>query len=98
MHGHSNQINSSTQLDALYAAEKAAATRQAERTRKRLLESASKLAGESDSGDACVVKLGTHEESQEQAKQQNQQNQASGENQKEPADSKSARSSVSAWA
>jgi hypothetical protein len=98
MHGHSNQINLSTQLDALYATEKAAATRQAERTRKRLLESASKLAGESDSEEGCVVKLGAHEESQEQAKQQNQQNQASRKKPKEPMDSKRANSSVSAWA
>ena len=34
MHIHPNQINANTQLDALYAAEKGAAKREVERTRK----------------------------------------------------------------
>ena len=66
MHVHANQINPNTQLDALYAAEKAAAKRAAESTRKKLLEFASELAGEADSEEGCVVKLGAREESEEQ--------------------------------
>jgi hypothetical protein len=71
MHVHANQINPNTQLDALYAAEKAAAKRAAESTRKKLLEFASELAGEADSEEACVVKLGAREESEERAEEEN---------------------------
>jgi hypothetical protein len=73
MHVHSNPINPNTQLDALNAAEKAAAKRAAESTRKKLLEFASELAGEADSEEGCVVKLGAREESEEHAAEQNQQ-------------------------
>jgi hypothetical protein len=52
MHVHASPINPKTQLDALYAAEKAAAKRAAESTRKKLLEFASELAGEADSEEA----------------------------------------------
>jgi hypothetical protein len=97
MHVHPSPINPNAQLDALYAAEKAAGKREAERTRKKLLESASALAGEADSGEDCVVKLGTREESQEQPGQQNQQN-LGGRKQKGPADAQGADHSVSDWA
>jgi len=56
--------------DALYAAEKAAAKRAAESTREKLLEFASELAGEADSEEGCVVKLGAREESEEHAAEQ----------------------------
>ena len=46
MHVHASQINPCTQTDALYAAERAAAKRAAERTRKKLLELASEVGGE----------------------------------------------------
>ena len=36
MHVHQNQINPNAQLDAMYTAQKAAAKREAERTRKAL--------------------------------------------------------------
>ena len=75
MHVHANQTNPNIQLNALYAAEKAEARRQTERTRKKLMEFASVLSGEA--GEACVVKLGAHDESQEQAKQ-NRQNENQG--------------------
>ncbi len=71
MHVHANQINPNTQLDALYAAERAAAKRAAESTRKKLLEFASELAGEADSEEACVVKLGAREESEGHAEERN---------------------------
>lgn len=66
MHVHANQPNPNIQLNTLYAAEKAEAKRETERTRKKLMEFASVLAGEA--GEACVVKLGAHDESREQAK------------------------------
>jgi hypothetical protein len=67
MHVHANQANPNVQLNNLYAAEKAEAKRETERTRKKLMEFASVLAGEC--GDACVVKLRARDESQEQPKQ-----------------------------
>ena len=48
MHVHANQINPTAQSDALYAAERAAAKRAAESTRKKLLEFASDVAGEAE--------------------------------------------------
>ncbi len=62
MHIHLNQINSNMQLDSLYAAEKAAAKKEVERTRRKLLESASKLAGQTESEEDWVVKLGAHDQ------------------------------------
>ena len=94
MHFHTNQINPNAQLNELYAAARAAATQEAARTRKKLFEFASEVAGESDSGDACVVRLGAREESQEQAKQQNQ---GSRQKQKGRADSENSGNSISDW-
>jgi hypothetical protein len=96
MHVHANQVNPNTQLDALYAAEKAAAKRAAESTRKKLLECASELAGEAESEEGCVVKLGAREESEEQAEEENRQ----GRPKKEPdgADAEDADGSISDWA
>lgn len=71
MHIHPNQINPNMQLDSLYAAEKAAAKREVERTRKKLLESAAKLAGQAESEEDCIVKLGAHDqEPKEQGQKQ----------------------------
>jgi hypothetical protein len=62
MHIHGNQPNPNAQLDALFAESKAAAKQRAERTRKKLLESASALAGEAfDEG--FVVELDSVKES-----------------------------------
>jgi hypothetical protein len=63
MHIHPSQINANAQTDALYAADKAAAKREVERTRKKLLEFASELTGEAASGEDCIVQLGSREES-----------------------------------
>ncbi|MFZ0308249.1 MAG: hypothetical protein WCA76_20220 [Candidatus Sulfotelmatobacter sp.] len=95
MHIHPNQINPNAQLDALYAAERAAAKREAANIRKKLFEFASELAGESDSEEACVVKLGAREESQEPEKEQNQ---ASRKKQKRPSGSEDADNAISDWA
>jgi hypothetical protein len=93
MHIHPNQINPNTQLDALYAADKAAAKREVERTRKKLLEFASEIAGEGDEED-CIVQLGAHEEGR---KQQNQ-NYMSRKKKAEAVDTDDKENSISDWA
>lgn len=64
MHIRPNQTDPNVQVDALYAAQKAAAKREVERTRKKLLEFASELAGEADSGEDCIVRLDARDEGQ----------------------------------
>jgi hypothetical protein len=103
MHVHANQTNPTAQTDALYAAERAAAKRAAEGTRRKLLEFASELAGETESEEGCVVKLGAREEAEEQAQQRNQQNPdrrnpGSRKGRKEPSDSEEADNAISDWA
>jgi hypothetical protein len=94
MHVHANQINPNAQLDAIYAAEKAAAAREAARTRRKLVEFASELAGESGTGDGCVVRVGARDEPQQQKKQQDQ---GSGKTQ-ERASSEDPPNTISDWA
>ena len=96
MHVHANQINPYSQLDSMYAAQKAAAKREAERVRKKLTEFASKLTGEADS-EACVVRLGEREESQERPKQRLQQNESRRLKQEQP-EAEGKGNSVSDWA
>jgi hypothetical protein len=100
MHIHANQINPNAQLDASYAAEKAAAKKETERTRKKLSEFASALAGEA--GEACVVRVGANQESREHAKPPSQpaagrRKRDSGDKAKQ-ADSQPATQSISDWA
>jgi hypothetical protein len=87
MHVHANQTNPNAQLDAIYAAARAAANQEAARTRKKLSEFASKLSAALDSGDR-ITRLGPGEESGEE----------SGRKQKAGADSESAHNSISDWA
>lgn len=98
MHVHTNQINPIAQFDTVCAAERAAANREAARTRKKLSEFGSKLAAALDSGEDFVKGLGPREESQEQAKRQSQQNQGSRTKPTEGADSAGAHNSISDWA
>jgi hypothetical protein len=98
MRVHPNQIDPNIQLNALYAADRSAANREAANTRKKLQEFASKVAGESDSEEACVVRLGAHEESQEHAKRQNPQKQGGWKKPEEQANSEDSDTSVSDWA
>jgi hypothetical protein len=95
MHIHPNQTNPNAQLDALYSAQKAEAKREAANTRKKLLEFASELAGESDSEEACVVRLGAREESEDEPEQQNP---TGHRKQNRPPDSNDADSVISDWA
>ncbi len=64
MHIHGNQLNPNIQLNALDAAERAAAQREAAETRRKLRAFAAKVAGESGYGEDCVVKLVTRQEPQ----------------------------------
>jgi hypothetical protein len=96
MHVHANQANPNIQLNNLYAAEKAAAKRETERTRKKLIEFASVLAGEA--GEACVVKLGAHDESQEQPTQDRQNENQGGKKQSEQLNPEGGDGSISDWA
>ncbi|MFZ0293046.1 MAG: hypothetical protein WAL52_05535 [Candidatus Sulfotelmatobacter sp.] len=96
MHVHPNQINPNMQLESLCAAEKAAAKREIERTRKKLLESASKLAGQAESED-CIVKLGArdHEHEQQDGRKQKQSGRKKS---TEQLSSEKADNSISDWA
>jgi hypothetical protein len=69
MHVHRNQFDPNLELSTINAAAKAEAKKAAERTRRKLLEAASALAGESD---GYVVRLGSREGSQEDARQHDQ--------------------------
>jgi hypothetical protein len=69
MHVHANQLNPNMQLNSVYSAERTAAQREAANTRKKLLDSASQVAG--DAEEACIVNLGEREESKEQKRRQN---------------------------
>jgi len=97
MHVHANQINPYAQLDSIYAAQKAAGKRAAEQTRRKLLESASALAGEADA-EAAVVKLRERDSSQQQSEQENQQKLRGLKKQEKRADAEAAKGLVSDWA
>jgi hypothetical protein len=71
MHVHGNPFDPNLQLDAAYAAAKAQGTAEAERIRKRLLEVAAGLNGESEAA-GCVVKLSDDAQQDQPASQQEQ--------------------------
>jgi hypothetical protein len=96
MHVHANQSNPNIQLNTLYAAEKAEAKRETERTRKKLMEFVSMLSGEA--GEACVVKLRAHDGSEERAKQDQQNENRSRKKQNESANPEAGDFSISDWA
>ena len=96
MHIHPNQVNPNAQLDALYSAEKTAAKAAAERTRRKLMESASEISGEAVE-EAYVVQVESEEESQEHPTRQDRR--LTGENQKqESGDQNNTDHFVSDWA
>ena len=72
MRVHPNQLNPNAQLDAMYAAQKAAAKREADRTRKKLTDFASAMAGEAEVEGALTVtsRDPKEESSEEQGSQQ----------------------------
>jgi hypothetical protein len=62
MHIHPNQINPNAQMDGAQSAQRAQAKAEAARTRKKLIESASALAGEA-SVEAYIVEVESDEDS-----------------------------------
>lgn len=96
MRVRANQVNQYAQPDALYAAEKAAAEREAARSRRKLMEFASGLAGEPDIEDPGITRMEAWEEPQEQNKQQREKNQSR--NRQRKAESEDADSTISEWA
>jgi hypothetical protein len=69
VHIHPTQINPNVQLNELYETQKAAAKRETDKVRKKLLDAPAELEAESDS---YVVKLGPREDSEQHAPPQNQ--------------------------
>jgi hypothetical protein len=88
MHVHGNQFDPNIQLNALYAAERDEAERDAERTRRRLLNAAATLPEE-----AAVVSLSGDDSQQEQPHQRDRQDR-----QRDQADSDSPADLFSDWA
>jgi len=95
MHIHASQINSNAQLDAWYAAEKAAASKGTDRTRKKLSEFASALAAEA--GETCVSAV-TNRGPREHARQTEDRPKRDSENATKQVDSERANESISDWA
>jgi len=93
MHVHANQLYTNFLLNALYAAGKVEAKREAERTRKKLLNAASALAGDTD---AFVVQLSRDDAGGEQANRQGHEN--GGKQKDRDANSESAEEPFSGWA
>lgn len=100
MHIHATQPNPYAQLDALRSAQKNASKREAELVRKKLLESASEVAGESDVSDLSVAPMEERGESQRQPKRRNRQNGAlqKRSSEPEPTDSDDGDKHISDWA
>jgi hypothetical protein len=96
MHVHPNQTNPNAQLDAMYSAQKTAAKQEAARTRKKLSDSASRLAGEAASED-YIVKL---EEGGDSGKKEDRQDEPEPAEELKPdaaADSTPANNLISDW-
>ncbi len=64
MHVHGNQLNPQLEMYAMMAAAKAEAKKEAERTRRKLVDAASALVGECDD---CVVRLSGDREGEHHA-------------------------------
>jgi hypothetical protein len=95
MHVHANQPTPNLQLDALYAAQRASAKSEVERTRRKLMESASKLSAQAESGEASIVRLGAKEDSPNGDKRQRPQDPSSKESAEQQSDTAN---SISDWA
>lgn len=95
MHGRNIQFDPNFQLNALYAAARAEAKKEAERTRKKLRSFASVLACEFGDEADCVARMSGDDAPQRQANRQNQEDEK---NQNEQAKSESVGNSASYWA
>jgi hypothetical protein len=95
MHPRRIQFDPNAELNALYAAARAEAKKEAERTRKKLRTFAMALASEYSDEGACVVSLAGDDSPQHQP---NRQSQDDGKQQSDAAKSESAGTSSSYWA
>ena len=86
MHIHATQFNLDMQMYAVHAAARAEAKLAAERTRKKLMNFASILAGEVDGELDCVGRLSRDGTPREQPNQQDSQGEFTGEEQDTQAD------------
>ena len=96
MHVHSNPTNLNAQLDAMNSSQKTAAKQEAERTRKKLTEFASKLAGEAASQD-FIVKLEECDDSEKKKHRRGEPKPALQQEQNAAADSTHANNIISDW-
>jgi hypothetical protein len=91
VHIHPTQVNPNALLNELHEMQKAAAKRETERVRKKLLDAPAEVEGEPDS---YVVELGAREKSGEQAPAKDQR----GNQQEKQATSDATPRSISDWA
>jgi len=98
MHVHANLPNPNVALNALRSAEKTTAKLEAEFVRKKLMESASELAGESGLDEACVLKLNTRKEPQKQPKGRDKRNEQNSRKPEDSTGSGEADEHISKWA
>jgi hypothetical protein len=102
MRVHAPQVNPYAQLDALQAAQKAAAKREAAKTRRKLMEGASMLSAESANDEDRVAGVGAREgpreESQAQGSPQQPRQPGSRKSQSATPGSDDADRSISEWA
>jgi len=97
MHVHGNQFDPNIQAYSLSAAAQAEAKKAAERTRNKLLNAASALAGDDDAVD-CVVSLSEDSGSGERENQRNRQSQSGQKTTDEQANFESVDNPFSDWA
>lgn len=97
MHIHANQTSLYAQLDARYAAESIDAKLAAENTRKKLKDLTSKLRGEDQFSQDCVVKLQAREDTEEGDQQSHQQQERGNPESDEQLDSEDSNQRVSEW-
>jgi hypothetical protein len=98
MRVHATQVNPYAQLDALQAAQKAAAKREAAKTRRKLMEGASMLSAESDYDEDRVAGVGARGESQGHSSGQQPREPGSPKPQTATAGSDDVDRSISEWA
>ena len=95
MHVHINQFDLNAQIYNLSATARAEARLAAERTRNKLLNAASALAGEDDQAVDCVVSLSEDNASEDRENQRNRQHHRKHD---EPANSEKFDNPFSDWA
>jgi hypothetical protein len=97
MHGRGNQFDPRIDMYALMAAAKTEAKREAERTRRKLLNAASALAGEYDDATDCVVTLAGNGEGEEHSSAQDNESQSE-QKQKQQLEGSKGEDAFSDWA